>query len=148
MSKVLAVDPGKTTGWALAEFDTQATPVSGQDDAMPFLELAEAWAERNGPGLTLVVEKFTITAATLKKTRETDALDVIGALRWFSHRYNCPMVLQTPAEAKSFATDGRLRAVGLWVPGQDHARDACRHLLLHAVRNGLIRPEDVVDAAS
>lgn len=37
---------------------------------------------------------------------------------------------QTPAQAKGFATDARLKGWDLWIPGQRHARDSLRHLAL------------------
>lgn len=37
---------------------------------------------------------------------------------------------QTASDAKSFATNERLRRWGLWVRGREHARDANRHLAL------------------
>lgn len=46
---------------------------------------------------------------------------VCGALGW-------EPVWQTPSEAKSFATNDRLRRWGLWETGSDHKRDAWRHV--------------------
>lgn len=43
---------------------------------------------------------------------------------WESVKY------QSPADAKQYATDARLKAWGLWVVGSDHARDANRHMTL------------------
>jgi hypothetical protein len=37
---------------------------------------------------------------------------------------------QQPSDAKGVVTDARLRAAGLWVKGQQHARDAIRHACL------------------
>lgn len=42
----------------------------------------------------------------------------------FNYAYN------TPADAKKVITDQRLKAGGLWVRGQQHARDAIRHAAL------------------
>lgn len=38
---------------------------------------------------------------------------------------------QSPSLAKTTVTDKRLKALGLWVPGRDHERDALRHLVLY-----------------
>lgn len=40
------------------------------------------------------------------------------------------VTMQSASDAKSVVTDDRLRALGLWQVGQQHARDACRHLAL------------------
>jgi hypothetical protein len=39
-------------------------------------------------------------------------------------------VRQTPSAAKKFVPDSQLKRLGLWKPGQDHARDAIRHMIL------------------
>jgi hypothetical protein len=41
-----------------------------------------------------------------------------------------PAVLQTAGDAKSFASDARLKDWGLWIKGKDHERSAWRHLAL------------------
>lgn len=46
-------------------------------------------------------------------------------------------VWQTPAQAKQYATNDRLRQWGLWVVGSEHMRDANRHLATYV--NKLIR---------
>lgn len=35
---------------------------------------------------------------------------------------------QSPSQAKTYATDDRLRRWDLWIKGREHERDACRHL--------------------
>jgi hypothetical protein len=66
---------------------------------------------------------------------QKDALHIIGGLEAMiltgtvdSHLY-----LQSPGQAKAFSTDEKLRKLGWWVKGQDHARDALRHLLVWLV---------------
>lgn len=44
--------------------------------------------------------------------------------------YDPGLAYNTPADAKKVITDQRLRAAGLWVRGQQHARDAIRHAAL------------------
>ena len=64
MTYVLAVDPGKTTGWA-----TLRGPLflSGQTPWYEFLEWFESQI-RTTPEMTVVSESFTITPATIKKS--------------------------------------------------------------------------------
>lgn len=40
------------------------------------------------------------------------------------------VLYQAPVDAKSYASDERLKDWGLWVKGSDHARDANRHMAL------------------
>lgn len=142
MSSVLAVDPGKCTGY-FYDGDAYGGPQQNQLPALPFCEDAVNWARTHGAELTIVYEKFTITQATLRKAREAHAIEVIGVLKYAAFQHGCRLIEQTPGDAKKFATDARLKHLGLWVPGKDHARDAARHWLLFNVREGRINPEDL-----
>lgn len=42
---------------------------------------------------------------------------------------------QSAAQAKGVVTDKRLKSWGLWVPGQQHARDAIRHAVTYLRSN-------------
>ncbi len=117
--KVIAVDPGETTGLVVcpdvADVDTwtvQELPWElAQDAVWEELELSSAANER----VHLVVERYTITVRTLKLTRQYAALYTIGAVLLMARRFGCQLTLQTPAEAAGFATDTKLnRDAGRW----------------------------------
>ena len=143
---MLAVDPGGCTGMALYE--------AGDLD-----EHFEAWSEPDPMGAidrarmeivsgldVLVVEEFRITAGTGRKTRagSNTAIEIIGALRWIAFKRGVPIVEQAPADAMGFATNDKLKRLGWYTPGPDHARDATRHLVLYLVKGGRIEPSRVV----
>ena len=90
-------------------------------------------------------ESFRITAHTAKLSPAPWSLEIIGALRWLCHRNGIGFTLQTPGDAKRFATDTKLDKLG-WArpPGAGHARDAQRHLLLFLVRAGLLVCTDLI----
>lgn len=137
MNYLIAVDPGGTVGYATypligGRFETLAV-AAGQAPVNDFLD----WARDSISSDSLVVcERFTITANTAKLTAggAHDTLDCIGVLkhlcRWAGARFE----LQASGQAKNFVTDSQLKTLGLWVPSQDHARDATRHLILGLVR--------------
>lgn len=84
----------------------------------------------------VVCEKFIINATTHQKTRQYDALYIIGLVLATYHRRGFRNVmLQTPAHAKTFAKDAKLRHMKWWdgSPG-GHANDAARHLLTYTAR--------------
>ena len=91
----------------------------------------------------IVCEDFRITMQTAKKSAQPDALKIIGALDYLAFRDGAKFVLQTPADAKRFATDDRLRKAGLWTPGRRHANDAARHLFLYLCKKGLLNAAEV-----
>jgi hypothetical protein len=145
--KVLAVDPGGTTGLALW-VDTKnpetfrAWEVTGQMEA---IEVVRAGIVEYGVR-AVVCESFRISAGTLKKTQEGSlmAIEIIGALRWICHQEEIPFILQAPAEAAAFVTPNKLKLLGWWTRGSDHARSATKHLVLYLVSQRLIDPHRVI----
>lgn len=136
MKTIIAVDPGETVGWAVASLSDEFKPQeigAGQSLADDW----EDWCSLNViADCLLVVEKFTITARTAQMSQQPRALEVIGVMRYLARRSGAQFHMQTPSAAKKFASDAQLRKVGLWKPGQDHARDAIRHLLLAIATHG------------
>jgi hypothetical protein len=133
---IFACDPGKCSGWAI--YDDLGEVFSGQLEFAEFVTFADDEAKYAKPDV-IVVERFTITQETAKKTQQTDALEVIGVLRYLAQREGSKFIRkQTPTEAKRFSTNDRLETLG-WLKHPlaqwDHANDALRHLLLYLVNN-------------
>lgn len=105
-----------------------------------FLNLA--WSEM--PAIDVVVmEDFLITDRTMRTTREPWSLHIIGAVRWMAQRHGAELVMQSPGDAKAFATDTKLKRLG-WPLKGDHAKDAGRHALLYLVRSGALTGKDLL----
>jgi hypothetical protein len=138
---ILAFDPGGTTGVAAWCNDDEGDPVfdSEQLSWSEFVNNIDKYEFE--PDDVIVAERYTITAQTLRKSRQTTALEVIGVLRYIAARAHIEFVLQSPADAKRYATDARLEKVG-WLKRplarNDHANDAARHMLLYLVSEQLI----------
>ena len=93
-----------------------------------------------GSGADVVVCESFVPRPGIR-TWQPEALETIGALRYICQREGIPFELQAPADAKRFSTNDKLQLLS-WrnpTPG-GHADDAARHLLLAAVRHGLIDP--------
>lgn len=132
--KVLAVDPGGTTGWATYDDGTvQRGQFPGGIDGIDTLMIMALTSD------VVVIEKYTIGGRTVKFSRQTDALEITGALKWYARRSGIEVVMQQPAEAKRLFTDERLRAHGWWAVGEEHARDALRHMGFYLARKRLIK---------
>lgn len=124
---VIAIDPGKVTGWARW---VDGTFDSGQEDLLDVMD----WVNEillAGVRPLLVCEDFIITASTAQKSRQTDPLDGIGMMKWFAHSYEAELLMQPPVAAKKFSDDQKLKALDWYEPTKGgHANDAARHLLL------------------
>jgi hypothetical protein len=147
---VLAVDPGGTSGWAQARIDSaeqlKQTLTRGQlppSEAANLLRNFCLHARRqlalgSTEAYVLVMERFTITAQTGKMSAQYDALELIGLGRYLAEWSDVEFdVSQAPGDAKSFAHNDALRRWGIWVPSEEHARDAVRHLVLKAAKQGV-----------
>ncbi len=128
---VIAYDPGGTTGvaWFAPGHGKAPTTVEvpgfrlGMYSYLDSIELQ--WAGRE---VMILGELFTPRKGAL--TTQLDAIYINGAAEAAAHRQGWGFQLRTPADAKSFSTGEKLRKLGWWVVGGDHARDANKHLLL------------------
>lgn len=131
MGRVLAIDPGVTSGLAFCRYDGIAMTFHATDEAeqLTACDVAAAWGAHSTPGDTIICEAYRITEATVRKSRQAASLEIIGFLRWLAHRGDFVFVLQSASDAKRFMTDAKLKALGWWRPTPGgHTNDAQRHL--------------------
>lgn len=141
---ILALDPGKTTGWAIYRSvpehnygpdDPQFE--CGELDFMGICRELDSWTSHYSDQLDVVSEEFKINARTAKNTQQTWSLEVMGVARYFSREFTSQdLIISQRSAAMNFSTDGRLKAIGWYVPGRPHGRAATRHLLHHLVARG------------
>lgn len=134
MSAIWAFDPGKMTGVAVwddgkfwADQYTVEELYQVVDDACSDIGFAQ-------------IERFTISAATLKKARETEPLDVIGYLKYAAWRCGFEYGWTKPADVMHSFPDAALKKGGLYTSGKGHANDAARHLAWKLVRTKVMAP--------
>ena len=125
---ILAIDPGLATGWAVlypnGEF--QSGILEGGFEAMS--DWLYSWGEFVHE---VIIENFIPRGGALSV--QLDALHIIGAVKHWCRQNGKPLHIQSPAQAKSFSTNDKLKAVGWWNKGTEgHDNDAARHLLVAA----------------
>jgi hypothetical protein len=136
---LLAIDPGGTTGL----FECSGTvPVEAHQfkpaDAADYI-----YEYVRQTGVFVVCESFVPRPG--RRTWQPDALYLIGFTMHVCRQEEVDFRLQTPAQAKSFATDAKLKKLGWYWPGHGHANDAARHALVASVAIGTITGEDLLD---
>jgi len=147
---ILAVDPGETTGWALFRPSAPLETITvGQ---MPHFDFLDWMPILLGHGLTAVVcEAFQVGERTARESsgQRIWSIEQQGVLRWLCRRAGVEYVMpeQTASDAKNFVTNEKIRRLGLWAPGEDHARDAIRHAVLYMTRRNLIDPRRLLPDA-
>lgn len=135
-------DPGLTSGVALFRRSDDNEIELLWSDELDWQHTARKCDETlrtfGGDDVQVVVERFTITAATAKNSQQTWSLEIIGMLRLLAHAHGAgELDLQSPADAKRFCTNIRLKALDFWhVGGGGHALDAIRHGVLWFTRHG------------
>lgn len=137
---VVSLDPGGTTGWCVLGVHSDA--VSSGDPEIKILDNIEFWAagQYTGqefdqvdeivaliaawPTARLVSEQFTLR--TRVTSSEVFSLERMNSMIGWAIRPRY-LVLQQPSLAMTTITDERQKDMGMWIPGQEHARDATKH---------------------
>ena len=153
---LITIDPGKATGITISLLpDAKAPSLQGINatEVFSFEDMAALlWrigVSYGRTGSVLVVESYVISGGTAAKTQAPWSLELIGAARMISIIWKFRFELQTPALAKSVASDHVLRTLdkrsqGWWTPTEGgHANDAIRHAATWLLRNNLL-PVDVM----
>jgi predicted RNase H-like nuclease (RuvC/YqgF family) len=138
MRLLIGVDPGLTTGLAAIDLDAEPdSPKLLAWEASPHsaIRWVHTWLD-GGMAARVATERFVIPVGASKLSRQPDALEVIGALRYLCDEAN-PRV---PFELQDRAARNRVSLTVLhdlgWsrLPGgTGHSRDALRHALLALV---------------
>lgn len=138
---VIAVDPGKMCGVAVWQEDRLAQAQQLKQYAF------HEWAEVVIPtfaahDLRVVCEDFRLSPASLKTGSDWQwPCASMGVLRYWCEKAGVPFSKQSPAEAKTFATDAKLKALGWYTPTPGgHTNDALRHLLVYLVNQRQVQP--------
>jgi hypothetical protein len=126
--RMLGIDPGGTTGLCLIEDSLVIDGIELAFDDVLDTDVLETYITGTN---AVAVERFFITARSVKLSRQPEALYVTGIILYIAHRHAVPLTMQSAADAKSAFTNDHLRELGLFraVTGP-HARDALRHALL------------------
>lgn len=140
----IGVDPGKTVGVAVYEPELDDNPLGDQMPYDQFGAWLESWLVSGIVGL-VAIERFTITVSTARKSSDAHwAIELIGVTKFLCGKYSVRLREQQATTAKNFSTDVRLKEVGWWLPGKDHARDAVRHVILALEEERCIHPPWIV----
>lgn len=138
---VIGIDPGGTTGLARIDLDAHREPRLGQftGDVVDILAKVEGLLGAQDPReVLLAVETFVVgPRAGRSASPQAGALTrlLIGALQGFALDRGARFVQRPAGVVKPWATDKRLQAAGLYLPGKQHARDAARHAIFAAVND-------------
>lgn len=139
---VLGADPGPTTGLAAISItNTRITDVNLMQVTHGIARPLVAWllSSAHADRIVFAVERFVVgPRAARSATPEAGRItrDLVGALHALAHARDARVIQRSAADVKPWATDVRLKAIGLEVfKGMPDAKDAARHALYSAVRD-------------
>lgn len=141
MTKIIAIDPGKMTGWSEITYTRDSFNIHGTselsiDEVLEVLVNGLDDPDTKKPDV-IIIEDFKITPGTGKLGSPDWSLRLIGAVEYLCYKWDIPLVKQLPANAKNFSSNERLRRIGMWHKGgKGHALDSLRHAMLYMVKNG------------
>lgn len=136
MKRIIALDPGGTTGWAsyttyddprLMKFDSgQMGPHDHHEELFEWLQYSAGYE------LEIVCESFEYRNAN-RPGLVLASKEYIGVTKLACRRFSAPYTEQTASKAKGFVKDAHIKRLGLWSSGDKHAMDAMRHLIFYIV---------------
>jgi hypothetical protein len=137
MTTFLSIDPGTTTGiawWDSATDGFGALQIRGRRTFQRYLlddwhlGFGEMW-ETTPDDLEVIAERWDVRKDTHGKSAQEDPRYILGGLDLVCYLQEIPYHEQTPAQAKSFCGNDKLRTLGWYTGGEGHADDAARHLV-------------------
>jgi hypothetical protein len=126
-SRLLALDPGETTGWALfveGELKDAGQIVARHNPAQALVELFN----KTNP-TDVVAEDYKVYSWKIRDHSWSNLFTpkLIGALQMLCAQRRIPLTMQMAQSAKGFCTNDKLYMWGLHKHGKRHADDAIRH---------------------
>ena len=138
--RILALDPGKTTGAVMIEWagEVPPDPVLVWSAQIAFDGISVFLDEHIASGLDLLVmERFVISDRTVRSSRQMEPLTVLGGATIFAQLRGIPVRMQAASDAKNAFPNEALRR---WSIKGPHAKDAMRHALLACHGRGVYIP--------
>lgn len=150
--RLIALDPGGTTGWAT--FTALKMPVvGGSSDEFEYHSVEwkcgqvgpyEHHQELYAMLCSFQVQETHVICESFEyrnKTRpglELITREYIGVAKLFCAERNVQLHMQSASMGKGFVRDTNIKRLGLWSVGWKHAMDSYRHLLYYMINAGHI----------
>lgn len=153
--KILALDPGGTTGWAFYNSSPEKDGINWKQgqigpqehhlDLYEFIHDIHSIASRCHEPLWLVCESFEYRNGLTKAELISNEYIGIAKLSKMT-TYDTRVIWQTanmgklrppkPPKMGSFVQKKHLERLGLWIPNMKHAMDAYGHMLYYVINGG------------
>ncbi len=155
-SRIIALDPGGTTGWGTYSFNSVPVPndigyeVYDETFACGQLGPREHYDELYALLELMHVQDTLVVCEAFQQYRDRNNVDLIsveyiGVVKLFCQQRGIPIYFQASSEGKigksSFVRPENLKLLHLWSGGQRHAMDAYGHLLCYLLNHKGAHPD-------
>lgn len=129
MTRILAIDPGTTTGLAVYHTTEDRWELAQIGPEPHHLALYRLCCNAD----EIVCEDFNFRPNPGRRKIVLDSKEYIGIAKLASEQYDIPLRMQLPSQAKGLWSDDKLKALDRWFAGNSykHAMDATRHMLYY-----------------
>lgn len=133
LRRILALDPGVTTGYAAALYTERRLSIAVDEQVWTpggLYQWLNVYIAESELPTTIIFESFEYRNKPRTGLNLTP-VELIGVINIFRERYEpfVEFVIQSAASGKSFFSDDKLKQMGAYKRGKKHGRDATRHLL-------------------
>lgn len=127
--RVLALDPGQTTGVAVIENGQLIDwlQLNTKDIPTGIAALSELYSKVQPQYIISEAYKIYGWKKDSHAWSDLHTPQLIGVIKTLAQQRNIPHEERLAQEAKVFCTDTKLEEWGMYKPGMKHARDAIRH---------------------
>lgn len=144
--RVIAFDPGRTTGWAAysalyipgttVEYFSETYTMGQLGPEDHHVRLNQLLGMQRVQNYTVVCERFEDRPAGTTSV-DLKAKEYVGTIETFCEEEDVPLFRQMPAAAKGFVKDENLRRLGIYHGKRwKHAMDGQRHVLWYLINGG------------
>ena len=150
-TRIVALDPGGTTGWAYVDIRDDGTlefhhgMLESQNHHNELRDLLYGLlynleGHRVVEYYNIVCESFEYRNAS-RPGLELVSVEYIGVMKLFCQEFNIPYHMQSASQGKirdkptAFVKPDNLKKLGLWSPNMIHAMDAYGHLLYFLIND-------------
>lgn len=139
--RLLAIDPGETTGYSIWEISDEqyGTPIHPYADMSKYLVADGELPYHIGldkliqEADVVVFEKFLLYAHKAKTLIGSEFItpQIIGMIKYMCKLHSKPWFGETAQHVKGYCTDEKLKRANIYITKSKHSRDSIRHGLYH-----------------
>ena len=130
---IVGIDPGKTTGIAVVQYTSNKFTLLDHQQVQGLGPVMKYVLSHCNKDTVVVYEQFIDMTHTFA-VDSNHPVQIIGALRWeFLYHTDIRELIGQNPQYRLTVTDDMLKRAGFWVRGEEHTRQALKHIFAHFI---------------